>query len=551
MSTTRCGLEVSRNTTITNEVHDWPRSKQMECLISGTVMKKPESKLTEDVVEDEFEDQMELAEAEKSSITELSLRDAGSSPLAKGVIPELSGFTEAEVNIIEPMIEEGLSRGLSRKQAISRAKKILEEIKEKGQKGKGVFSILRRLAKIPFAKTIALGALAGVSNLFPDSDENARNIFPGEFHAIVKLPNDKFGRANYTGPGTRIVERLKRGDPPRVLSDKVSQAHDIRYGLAKNEDDVRIADQKMLRGLERLKREGTDRGLNITPAMSGIRGKVLAENFGLLSRSAFIDDDFKPKPEGVELMKSKLKELEQQGFGHQRVGSRLSKLIGQRNQALQISPPGGNVRRLVIPVRNSLPQAWNPGSGQSATQNLVGKYTPDSQRGIPQVDRRQSRSLAEALSVRGLNTRGQFANANFQTSAISMSAGGENPAETPTAGSEKINIQTRKQTPFNPSSRMDTSKLTKNMAGLGWPGVNPIDVQTGAGRKLIDPPQFPGSRLVSKIQKKIKRRGLQAMPARRPAKRPRKIHNKNPLFMNDHAMAGFLADKMMPLVMAR
>ena len=315
------------------------------------------------------------------------------------------------------------------------------------------------------------------------------------------------------------------------MSDKVSQAHDIRYGLAKNEDDVRIADQKMLRGLERLKREGTDRGLNIAPAMLGIRGKILAENFGLLSRSAFIDDDFKPKPEGVELMKSKLKELEQQGFGHQRVGSRLSKLIGQRNQALQISPATGNLRRLVIPVRRSLPQAWNPGSGQSATQNLVDKYTPDSERGVPQVDRRQSRSLAEALSTRGQNTRGQFANASFQST--SMTGGGQNPASQPTPGSEKINIQ------------------TKGQAGLGWPGVNPVDVQTGAGKLLIDPPQFPGARLVSKIQKKIKRRGLQAIPARRPKNKGQRLRRgRNPVFMNDHAMAGFLADRMMPLVMA-
>jgi hypothetical protein len=39
-------------------------------------------------------------------------------------------------------------------------------------------------------------------------------------------------------PGTQITKRLKRGDPPRAISDKVAQAHDIRYGLAKGQKEV-------------------------------------------------------------------------------------------------------------------------------------------------------------------------------------------------------------------------------------------------------------------------------------------------------------------------
>jgi len=36
-------------------------------------------------------------------------------------------------------------------------------------------------------------------NLLPSSDENARNGYPGELHAILKLPNGKNGVANYMG----------------------------------------------------------------------------------------------------------------------------------------------------------------------------------------------------------------------------------------------------------------------------------------------------------------------------------------------------------------
>ncbi len=488
MSISRCGLQVSRDPTITNDTHDQPRSKQIGCLIQGTIIDKKESSLSQEVVTDELEDQLE----ETSQM-----------------------------------------------------------------KGEGFRSFLTTLSKIPFLRAGAESLAAGISNAFPDSDENARDIFPGEFHAIVKLPNEKFGRANFTGPGTRIIERLKRGDPPRVLSDKVSQAHDIRYGLAENEADVRKADEKMLRKLEQLKREGTDRGINITPAMIGIRGKILAENFDLVSRSLFINPDFKPSPEGTALMEDKLKELEMQGFGRRLAMARIpvskgrnpsDKMIFSRNQVRQISAP---VPRFVRRGQLSRPQPIirASGPGPSATQQLVDIYPNPLQRGVPQVDRMQSRNIVQALS-RDKNTQAAFANRNFQSDSLSgggfngkaaaakllqtkfanspnlfktqefQRGRGQDPGQIASASSEKINIQQRQR-------------------GKGWPGVNPINVQAGSGKLLIDPPRaavFPGTRLVKKIQKKIKKR---AKPTR-----------KQPIFMNDHAMAGFLADKMMPLVMA-
>lgn len=469
MSISRCGLQVSRDPTITNDTHDQPRSKQIGCLISGTIIQKPESSLTQEVVTDELEDQIAKDKEDKES-----------------------------------------------------------------QKGEGFRSFLTTLSKIPFLRAGAESLAARVSNAFPDSDENARDIFPGEFHAVVKLPNNKFGRANYTGPGTRIIERLKRGDPPRVLSDKVSQAHDIRYGLAENEDDVRSADKKFLRKLEQLKRESTDRGININPAMVGIRGKILAENFGLLSRSAFINIDKKPSPEGVVLMESKLKELEQEGFGAgtPRHPITKDKLTFKRNQVRQISAPApkfvrrGNLSRPQPIIRN-------PGPGPSATQQLVDVYPSPSQRGIPQVDRMQSRNVVQALS-RDKNTQGVFANRNFQSD--SLSGGGQNPGQIASASSEKINIQRRKD-----KAVLATNTNSIGLRGAGWPGVNPINVQAGSGvhsifqDKIV--PIFPGTRLIKKMQKKIKKR---------------KPTRKNPVFIDDNLrMAGFLADKMMPLIMVR
>ena len=70
------------------------------------------------------------------------------------------------------------------------------------------------------------------------------------------VDNGKFGVANYMGPGTHLKERLARGDPPRTMEDRVAQAHDIRYALAKSQKDVAAADRKMIAKLKRMKAKG-------------------------------------------------------------------------------------------------------------------------------------------------------------------------------------------------------------------------------------------------------------------------------------------------------
>ena len=88
--------------------------------------------------------------------------------------------------------------------------------------------------------------------MLPDSDETARPGFAGEAHAILKLPNGKNEVANYMGPHANIIERLKRGDPGRTETDTASKAHDIRYAKAKTFDDIRNADNIMIREVNKL-----------------------------------------------------------------------------------------------------------------------------------------------------------------------------------------------------------------------------------------------------------------------------------------------------------
>lgn len=154
-------------------------------------------------------------------------------------------------------------------------------------------------------------------NLIPDSDEKARKGFPGEKHGILKLPNGKMGVANYMGPGTNIVARLKRGDPPRSEVDKVAKAHDIRYMMAKNAGDIRKADNIMIKKVKQISARGADSRANIAQA-SLMRAKVAAEDMRLLSKGAF-GGDFKKNNEVYEqnkvLFDNNLKPLAQAGYG--------------------------------------------------------------------------------------------------------------------------------------------------------------------------------------------------------------------------------------------
>ena len=148
-------------------------------------------------------------------------------------------------------------------------------------------------------------------NMIPDSDENARPGFPGEQHAILKLPNGKNGVANYMGPGTEVVKRVKRKDPGRTPADYIAKAHDLRYSLAKNTDDIRDADVKMVQALNRTK----DAPRNIMLGKRLIQAKMAAEDAGLLSRDKFADGFKQPPPADAAVLKRALSGMEMEGYG--------------------------------------------------------------------------------------------------------------------------------------------------------------------------------------------------------------------------------------------
>ncbi len=145
-------------------------------------------------------------------------------------------------------------------------------------------------------------------------DSTSRQGFPGERHGVLRLPDGSFGRANYMGPGTNLTERLKRGDPPRTYTDKVSQAHDIRYALASSQDDVAKADRKMIETLDNA--SGKDSSFNINLGKWPIKAKYYAESKGLIAPGRIASfGEVKTGDENEQLVRAKLAELESEGFG--------------------------------------------------------------------------------------------------------------------------------------------------------------------------------------------------------------------------------------------
>lgn len=164
------------------------------------------------------------------------------------------------------------------------------------------------------ANTLTSGRIATrIKNRIPATDATARKAWPGEKHAILKTKKWT-GIANYMGPGTNIIKRIENDDPPRTNSDKVAQAHDIRYTLFPEKG--RDADQKMIKALKRIQREKTDSAINVHMGMQPIKAKMKLEDMGIMSKDKFT----KPgstnlTPAQRAMMTKKLNELAQQGYG--------------------------------------------------------------------------------------------------------------------------------------------------------------------------------------------------------------------------------------------
>jgi hypothetical protein len=193
------------------------------------------------------------------------------------------------------------------------ASKLKSKIEPKIKKG---LKIGKKVAEIYASPTFKK-----LLDLIPSSDEKARSGFPGEQHSIIKVSKSKFGIANYMGPGTHVVERVRRGDVGRTPADVVAELHDCMYylaQLAKNKEEqiklVREADERMVESLKLIKKDKLDFPINITIGMRIIQAKMLAEDAGLFDKGSFGGELKKHPSADVALIKKHVKKLMSYGY---------------------------------------------------------------------------------------------------------------------------------------------------------------------------------------------------------------------------------------------
>ncbi len=163
------------------------------------------------------------------------------------------------------------------------------------QEGKGYASTISAIIKAApvVAKVIdktAFGKIGtNISNTLSErynKNPEWKPGFAGEKHAV--LPTS-FGptRANFAGPGTKLLTRLKRGDigvdGPYGI-DAAAKKHDIDYYNAKSYGDIRKADKKFIKGVKQSSSSGTMKNLTI----GAIKAKNFGEDVGILSKDAFL-----------------------------------------------------------------------------------------------------------------------------------------------------------------------------------------------------------------------------------------------------------------------
>jgi hypothetical protein len=183
--------------------------------------------------------------------------------------------------------------------------------------------------KKPKSKQKGKGFMDSLSNAVLSNKHN--RALPGEKHQVIYLSDGTYNPAVYSGPGTNLSTRIKRGDQPLSYVDKTAEAHDLRYALANNNQDIRTADLRMVQSLKKARASKLDSNFNLNQAEL-IHLQILLEKAGAKPEWFTSYGRASETPSDITMYESKLKELEQQGFGMSHAGIHLKHLKKRENK---------------------------------------------------------------------------------------------------------------------------------------------------------------------------------------------------------------------------
>jgi len=139
--------------------------------------------------------------------------------------------------------------------------------------------------------------------------------FKDELH-VPLITDQGVKLAEFAGPGTHIKYRIENNIQPLGAVDKTAKAHDIRYSLSENIDDVRFADNKMISKLEEIDRKNLDYKLNVKAVKNAMKAKRLFEDVGIWEKGSFSDMKGADLSDSEKrLFENELNKLIQEGYG--------------------------------------------------------------------------------------------------------------------------------------------------------------------------------------------------------------------------------------------
>jgi hypothetical protein len=179
-----------------------------------------------------------------------------------------------------------------------------------------------------------------IKNIYVDSFMNpnplSRSGFAGERHLLM---NDG-SQANFAGPGTHLMTRIRRGDQPIDILDAQAKQHDIDYKKARNVSDVDKADKRLIKSMEEIK----GRNPMKTVIKVGMKAKQLAHKIGL-PKNSFTGRNILSDGKSFNLTQQDDKdiaELKQMGYG------KVKKVKGKKKE---LKMKRSNARKLKLKKR--------------------------------------------------------------------------------------------------------------------------------------------------------------------------------------------------------
>lgn len=170
------------------------------------------------------------------------------------------------------------------------------------QAGQGILtSAMAVISAVKGLDTLVTGQIGtAVSNTLSkafNSNPDWKPGFAGEHHAVFETKHG-LTRANFAGPGTNLKKRIPRGDRgvdgPNGI-DEAARVHDIEYARAKDFSDVRRADAKFIKRVNR-----SSAGPKMRALVAGLmNAKNFGEDLGVLGEQAFAGN---PDPDTLAVL---------------------------------------------------------------------------------------------------------------------------------------------------------------------------------------------------------------------------------------------------------